>query len=65
MPDTIPDDIEQQIVQEWLDRPVGKRTEKDIFGFYGYLLKERAHLLKFHAASDKYSIVKDIVKKHL
>jgi hypothetical protein len=57
-------ELEPLIVQEWLNRPVGKRTEKDVFAFYGYLLKERAHLLKF-ASGEKYSIVKDIVRKHL
>jgi hypothetical protein len=57
-------ELEPLIVQEWLNRPLGKRTEKDFFAFYGYLLKERAHLLKF-AASDKYSVIKDIVRKHL
>jgi hypothetical protein len=56
-------DVEPLIVQEWLSRPVGKRTENDIFGFYGYLLKERAHLLKFQG--DKYSAVKNIVRKHM
>ena len=64
MLDSTVSEVEPLIVQEWLNRPLGKRTEKDIFAFYGYLLKERAHLLKF-ASSDKYSIVKDIVRKHL
>jgi len=58
------DELEPLIVQEWLNRPLGKRTEKDFFAFYGYLLKERTHLLKF-ASSDKYSVIKDIVRKHL
>ena len=58
-------ELEPEIVKEWLSRPPGKRTENDIFPFYGYLLKERAHLLKFGAQSDKYSVIKEIVKKHL
>jgi len=62
--DTNLDELEPLIVQEWLNRPVGKRTEKDIFAFYGYLLKGRAHLLKF-ASADKYSIIKDISRKQL
>jgi hypothetical protein len=64
MADSILSELEPEIVREWLNRPVGKRTEKDLFPFYGYLLKERAHLLKFQAP-DKYSIIKEIVKKHL
>jgi hypothetical protein len=56
-------ELEPLIVQEWLNRPLGKRTERDIFAFYGYLLKERAHLLKF--SGDKYGVIKEIVKKHL
>lgn len=58
------DELEPEIVREWLNRPVGKRTEQDFFAFYGYLLKERAHLLKF-SAPDKYAVVKSILRKHL
>jgi hypothetical protein len=57
-------ELEPLIVQEWLNRPVGKRTENDFFAFYGYLLKERAHLLKF-ASTDKYAVIKQILRKHL
>jgi hypothetical protein len=64
MEETDLSEVEPLIVQEWLNRPLGKRTEKDFFAFYGYLLKERAHLLKF-ASGDKYSVIKDIVRKHM
>jgi hypothetical protein len=64
MADTDLAELEPFIVQEWLNRPPGKRTDKDFFAFYGYLLKERAHLLKF-ASGDKYSVIKEIVRKHL
>jgi hypothetical protein len=64
MADSELSELEPLIVQEWLNRPVGKRTEKDIFAFYGYLLKERTHLLKF-ASADKYSTIKEIVRRHL
>jgi len=57
-------ELEPLIVQEWMNRPVGKRTEKDVFAFYGYLLKERTHLLQF-SSGDKYSVIKEIVRKHL
>jgi hypothetical protein len=57
-------ELEPLIVQEWLNRPLGKRTEKDVFAFYGYLLKERAHLLKF-SSGDKYGTLKEIVRRHL
>jgi hypothetical protein len=58
-------ELEPLIVEEWQIRPAGKRTERDVFAFYGYLLKERAHLLKFSASRDKYSVVKEIVSRHL
>jgi hypothetical protein len=57
-------EFEPAIVEEWMSRPVGKRTENDFFSFYGYLLRERSHLLKFQA-SDKYGVVKAILRKHL
>lgn len=58
------EELEPEIVREWLNRPIGKRTEQDFFPFFGYLLKERAHLLKF-ASPDKYAVVKEIVRKHM
>jgi hypothetical protein len=64
MTDSDLSELEPLIVQEWLNRPLGKRTEQDFFAFYGYLLKERTHLLKF-ASSDKYSVIKNILRKHL
>lgn len=64
MADSDLSEVEPLIVQEWLNRPLGKRTEQDFFAFYGYLLKERTHLLKF-ASPDKYSVIKGILRKHL
>jgi hypothetical protein len=64
MADSDLSEVEPLIVREWLNRPLGKRTEKDFFAFYGYLLKERAHLLAF-GSGDKYSVIKDIVRKHM
>jgi hypothetical protein len=58
-------ELEPLIVQEWMNRPPGKRTENDIFPFYGFLLKERVHLLAFSASSDKYRVIKEIIRKHL
>jgi hypothetical protein len=58
-------ELEPLIVQEWMARPPGNRTEKDFFPFYGYLLRERAHLLQFHAESDKYTALKELLRKHL
>ena len=57
-------ELEPLIVQEWLNRPPGKRTENDFFAFYGFLLKERAHLLDFKG-TDKYAVIKDIARKHI
>jgi hypothetical protein len=64
MADPILAELEPEIVREWLNRPIGKRTEQDFFAFYGYLLMERAHLLKFQG-SDKYALVKEILRKHI
>ncbi len=58
-------EVEPEIVREWLERPIGKRTEKDFFAFYGYLLKERVHLLNFQTERDKYQVVKEILRGHL
>jgi len=55
-------DLEPLIIQEWLKRPVGKRTENDILQFHGFLQKNRPDLLSFRASGDKYQTLKSILR---
>jgi len=59
-------DLEPLIINEWLKRPNGKRTEADILKFYGYLSKNRPSLLNFRTGiKDKYQALKSILEKYI
>ena len=58
-------DLEPQIVSEWLKRPAGKRTEKDILVFYGDIVQSKPYLLSFRASGDKYQHLKSILRHHI
>jgi hypothetical protein len=58
-------ELEPAIIQEWLKRPVGQRSENDVLIFHGYLEQERPHLLSFKAAGDKYQTLKSILRDHI
>ena len=40
-------DVEPLIIDEWLKRPAGQRTENDVLMFYGVLSSSRPDLLRF------------------
>ena len=59
-------DLEPLIIQEWLEkRPLGQRTESEIFPFYNRLQQDKPHLLSFRASGDKYQMLKTILRKHI
>jgi len=58
-------ELEPLIVQEWLRRPDGQRTMKDVLAFHGYLTRERPDLLNFRSSGDKYQVLKSILKDHI
>lgn len=59
------DDLEPLIIDEWLKRPPGSRAEKDVLDFYSEIQRTKPHLLAFHAAGDKYQVLKSILRKYI
>jgi hypothetical protein len=55
-------DLEPLIIREWLKRPAGSRTEKDVILFYNELQRTRPDLLSFRASGDKYQVLKSILR---
>jgi len=59
-------DLEPLIIEEWLKRqPAGQRTENEIFSFHGQLEKEKSKLLSFRTPTDKYQMLKTILRNHI
>lgn len=58
-------DIEPLIVQEWLKRPVEKRSEGDVLTFHGQLYEQRPDLLSFNTPGDKYQVLMAILRNHI
>lgn len=59
------EDLEPLIIKEWLKRPLGSRTEKDVLTFYSELQQAKPELLAFYAAGDKYQVLKSILRQYI
>ena len=53
------------LISKWLERPIDKRTENDILIFYGELEKQNSPFLSFKSSSDKYQMLKTILRNHI
>ena len=58
-------DLEPLIIQEWLKRPLGQRTENHVLAFYGRLEQDKPHLLSFRASGDNYQVLMSILGKYI
>jgi hypothetical protein len=59
------EDLEPLIIQEWLQRDKNARGENDVLGFHGYLQKEKPFLLELQSSSEKYQVLKSILRNHI